>query len=239
MRHFPYKFTHAIKIGVKLCDTSRLNICKLFIPILSCFCIISIYGETIRISRLQYSGGGDWYSNPSSLKNLKLAIKRNLGGKAEVIPPVNLKGPEVWNADILFATGHGNINFSKSESDSLRRYLISGGFLWVDDNYGLDKFFRRNIRKVFPDKQLEPISSDHPIYSCFFDMKGLPKIHEHDGEPAQGFALFHEGRMILFYSYRSDIGDGLEDPDVHKLPPEQRLAAARMAVNVIYYIMNN
>lgn len=217
----------------------NFTVYNFLITVFSFFFITSVSCETIRISRLKYSGGGDWYSNPSSLKNWKLAVKRNLGTKVEVIPPVNLKGPEAWSADILYATGHGNINFSKSESDSLRQYLLSGGFLWVDDNYGMDKFFRRNIRKVFPDKKLVPISSDHPIYSCFFNIKGLPKIHEHDGEPAQGFALFHQGRMVLFYSYSSDIGDGLEDPNVHKIPPEQRLAASKMAVNITYYIMNN
>lgn len=200
---------------------------------------LSNFFAAVRIARLKYSGGGDWYANPSSIQNWKHAIKKHLGTKTEILPPIDLKGSNAWEADLLYATGHGNINFSKSEAENLRNYLLSGGFLWVDDNYGMDQFFRRNLTKVFPDKKLVTIGSNHPIYTCFFKLKGLPKVHEHDGKPSQGYALFHEGRMILYYSFSSDIGDGLEDADVHNVPTELRTLASEMAVNLVYYILNH
>tara|TARA_Y100000589_G_scaffold226656_1_gene214187 strand:+ start:1346 stop:1972 length:627 start_codon:yes stop_codon:yes gene_type:complete len=192
----------------------------------------------VSVARLKYSGGGDWYANPTSLKNWRLAVKRDLGCKFDIKPPVGLSGSELWDVDLLYATGHGNISFSKTEADTLRRYLLSGGFLWVDDNYGMDRFFRMNILKVFPDKQLRLIDDSHPVYKGFHSLMGLPKIHEHDGMQAEGFGLFHEGRMILFYSYSSDIGDGLEDSNVHKVPSNLRRLAAKMAVNITYYVLN-
>ena len=203
----------------------------------SCFLVQESSGQ-VSVARLKYSGGGDWYANPTSLKNWRLAVKKNLGCRLDIKSPVGLKGSEVWGVDLLYATGHGNISFSKNEADTLRRYLLSGGFLWVDDNYGMDRFFRMNILKVFPSKRLQPIDASHPIYDGFFKLTGLPKIHEHDGKPAKGFGLFHEGRMILFYSYSSDIGDGLEDANVHKVPSDLRGLAAKMAVNITHYVLN-
>ena len=192
----------------------------------------------VNIARLKYSGGGDWYANPTSLKNWSVAVKKNLGCAFEIKAPLSLLNSEVWEVDLLYATGHGNINFSKNEADTLRRYLLSGGFLWVDDNYGMDRYFRMNIKKVFPDKQLKVVDESHPIYNTFYSLSGLPKIHEHDGEPAVGLGLFHDERMILFYSYSSDIGDGLEDPNVHNVPREFRDLAAKFAVNLTYYVLN-
>ncbi len=203
----------------------------------SCFLAQESSGQ-VSVARLKYSGGGDWYANPTSLKNWRLAVKKNLGCRLDIKSPVGLKGSEVWEVDLLYATGHGNISFSKNEADTLRRYLLSGGFLWVDDNYGMDRFFRMNILKVFPGKRLQPIDASHPIYDGFFKLTGLPKIHEHDGKSAKGFGLFHEGRMILFYSYSSDIGDGLEDANVHKVPSDLRGLAAKMAVNITHYVLN-
>ena len=164
--------------------------------------------------------------------------QKNLGCAFEIKAPLGLMNSEVWEVDLLYATGHGNINFSKNEADTLRRYLLSGGFLWVDDNYGMDRYFRMNIKKVFPDKQLKVVDESHPIYNTFYNLSGLPKIHEHDGEPAVGLGLFHDERMILFYSYSSDIGDGLEDPNVHNVPSEFRNLAAKFAVNLTYYVLN-
>ena len=208
-----------------------------FFTVIFCLWTNQLFSQ-VNVARLKYSGGGDWYANPTSLKNWRLAVKKNLGCEFNIKSPVDLKGSEVWGVDLLYATGHGNINFSKNEADTLRRYLLSGGFLWVDDNYGMDRYFRMNIQKVFPEKQLKVIHADHPIYNVFYKLQGLPKIHEHDGEPAKGLGMFHEGRMILFYSYSSDIGDGLEDPNVHQVSDELRGLAAKMAVNLTYYVLN-
>ena len=208
-----------------------------FLLIFLSICTNELLGQ-VNVARLKYSGGGDWYANPTSLKNWRIAVKKNLGCEFIIKAPVDLKSSEAWGVDLLYATGHGNINFSKNEAATLRRYLLSGGFLWVDDNYGMDRYFRVNIQKVFPEKQLREIDASHPIYSVFYNLPGLPKIHEHDGKPAQGLGLFHEGRMVLFYSYSSDIGDGLEDMNVHQVPDELRGLAAKMAVNLTYYVLN-
>ncbi len=208
-----------------------------FFTVIFCLWTNQLFSQ-VNVARLKYSGGGDWYANPTSLKNWRLAAKKSLGCEFIIKSPVGLKGSEVWGVDLLYATGHGNINFSKNEADTLRRYLLSGGFLWVDDNYGMDRYFRMNIRKVFPEKQLKTIDSNHPVYNVFYKLSGLPKVHEHDGNPAEGFGLFHEGRMILFYSYSSDIGDGLEDSNVHKVPQELRNLATKLAVNLTYYVLN-
>lgn len=192
-----------------------------------------------QIGRLKYSGGGDWYANPTSIPNWLSYLQTHLGMEtksSEVV--VNLRDEGAWKVPILYATGHGNINFTDIEADTLRRYLLSGGFLWVDDNYGMDTYFRRNIQKVFPEKELIAISSQHEIYQCYFTLKGLPKIHEHEGRPAQGYAMFHEDRMILFYSFSSDIGDGLEDSQVHKDPEHLRTLAEKFSVNLVYYVLN-
>ncbi len=137
-------------------------------------------------------------------------------------------------------TGHGNVRFTEKERERLRTYLTGGGFLHADDNYGMDASFRREIEKIFPDKELVELPFDHEIFHCFYDFPhGLPKIHEHDGKPAQGFGIFHEGRLIIFYTYECDLGDGWEDPDVHKDPPEKREAALKMGTNIIIYAMTH
>jgi hypothetical protein len=197
------------------------------------------YCEDFTIGRLKYSGGGDWYANPTSIPNWLRSLQTYLGMRTlsgEQV--VSLKDDSAWTVPILYATGHGNIDFDESEAETLRTYLLSGGFLWVDDNYGMNSYFRRNIRKVFPQKKLLPIGSDHLLYRSFFKLKGLPKVHEHDGEPAQGFGLFDQGRMIVFYSYSSDIGDGLEDADVHKDSQTVRKLAEQFAVNLVYFVLN-
>lgn len=191
------------------------------------------------VARLQYDGGGDWYANPSSLPNLHDAIRERTGIEVTTRPvEVRLTDPSLSSHPFLYATGHGNIRFSDEEVLRLREYLLGGGFLHVDDNYGLDESFRREIARVFPDRSLVELPVGHELYHTVYDFPdGLPKIHEHDGEPAQGLALFHEGRMILFYSYQTDLGDGWEDTDVHDDPPHAREAALRMGVNLFVYVL--
>ncbi len=189
------------------------------------------------LGRLQYDGGGDWYANPSSLPNLIAAVNARtalrLAGRERV---VRLTDPDLWELPYLHLTGHGNILFTDRELTILRRYLESGGFLHADDNYGLDESFRREIARVFPRHPLAEVPLDHPIYHVVYDFpQGLPKIHEHDGLPARGFGIFIGGRLALFYSYQSDLGDGWEDPDVHDDPPEVRESALRMGVNLVVY----
>jgi hypothetical protein len=192
---------------------------------------------TFTIGRLHYDGGGDWYANPSSLPNLLTAIReRTTLQPASREIAVRITDPELWDVAYLHATGHGNIHFSDEELKTLRRWLLQGGFLHVDDNYGLDESFRREVARLFPDRPLVEVPLDHPIYHLVYDLpQGLPKIHEHDGKPAQGFGIFVEGRLVLFYSYQSDLGDGWEDPDVHHDPPEKHEAALRMGVNLFAY----
>ncbi|MCP4726689.1 MAG: DUF4159 domain-containing protein [bacterium] len=191
------------------------------------------------IARLKYSGGGDWYGNQSSLYNLLQFIKRNTNinvNTAEV--RVDIANDELFNYPYLFMTGHGNIRFSDSEAARLRRYLTNGGFLHVDDNYGLDEAFRREMKKVFPHKDWVELPFDHEIFHIHFDFpRGIPKIHEHSGGPGKGLALFHEGKMIAFYSFNTDLSDGWEDQDIHNNPQHIREAALKMGVNIVVYVL--
>ena len=191
----------------------------------------------LTIAQLQYDGGGDWYANPSGLPNLLREISRRTGIAVSDQPAhVKLTDPELWNHPYIYLTGHGTVRLSAEEVQILRRYLTSGGFLHADDNYGLDASFRRELRKVFPDEELVELPADHPVYHSFYDFPdGLPKIHEHDGKPAQGFGIFHEGRLVVFYSYESDLGNGWEDAERHQTPPETRERALRMGVNLFMY----
>jgi hypothetical protein len=191
----------------------------------------------LTIAQLQYDGGGDWYANPSGLPNLLREIGRRTGIAVSAQPAhVKLTAPELWNHPYIYLTGHGTVRLSAEEVQILRRYLTSGGFLHADDNYGLDASFRRELRKVFPDQELVELPADHPVYHSFYDFPdGLPKIHEHDGKPAQGFGIFHEGRLVVFYSYESDLGNGWEDAERHQTPPETRERALRMGVNLFMY----
>jgi len=189
------------------------------------------------IARLQYEGGGDWYANPSSLPNLLRAISERTSLRiAERPGEVRLTDPDLGDYPFLYLTGHGNISFSDEELFRLREYLTAGGFVHVDDNYGLDESFRREIRRLFEDRELVEVPLDHAIYRILYDFpEGLPKIHEHDGEPAQGFGLFVDGRLALYYSYQSDLGDGWEDASVHGDPDAARELALRMGVNLFLY----
>ncbi|MDH3457628.1 MAG: DUF4159 domain-containing protein [Gemmatimonadota bacterium] len=194
-------------------------------------------GPAMTIGRLHYDGGGDWYANPSSLPNLLQAIATRTALRVDARERVvRLTDPELWDLPFLYMTGHGNVRFSAEEVVLLRRYLEQGGFLHGDDNYGMDESFRREIARVFPDRPLVEVPVDHPVYRILYDFpQGLPKIHEHDGLPAQGFGVFVDGRLVVFYSYQSDLGDGWEDPDVHDDPDPLRDAALRMGVNLFVY----
>ena len=191
----------------------------------------------LTIGRLHYDGGGDWYANPSSLPNLLKAIgERTTLKTAPREVPVRLTDDEIWDIPYLYMTGHGNVRFSDPEIAILRRWLAQGGFLHVDDNYGMDESIRRELRRLFPDQELVDVPLDHPVYKLVFPFpRGIPKIHEHDGKPAEGLGLFIDGRLVVFYSYQTDLGDGWEDPDVHRDPAEKREAALRMGVNLFAY----
>ena len=196
---------------------------------------------SLTIGRLHYDGGGDWYANPSSLPNLLTALRERTALQvAERERVVTLAGPELWDVPYIYMTGHGNVRFSDEELKILRRYLEQGGFLHADDNYGMDKSFRREIARVFPDHPLVEVPLSHPVYHLVYDFpRGIPKIHEHDGLPAQGFGVFLGDRLVVYYSYQSDLGDGWEDPDVHHDPPELHEAALRMGVNLFTYAVSS
>ncbi len=194
-------------------------------------------GGSMTIARLHYDGGGDWYANPSSLPNLLRAIRTRT--RLRVAPEervVTLRDDDLWNLPYLYMTGHGNVRWSDDDLVTLRRYLLQGGFLHADDNYGMDVSLRRELARLFPGEELVEVPLDHPVYRLIYDFpKGIPKIHEHDKKPAQGFGIFLDGRLALFYSYQTDLGDGWEDAEVHRDPPDKREAALRMGVNLFAY----
>ena len=192
------------------------------------------------IARVHYEGGGDWYANPSSLPNLLGEIsERSAIRTAERPVEVRLTDPDLPDYPYLYLTGHGNISLSDREVEALRRHLQGGGFLHADDNYGLDSSFRREIARVFPNESLTDVPLDHPVYRIrYTNPDGLPKIHEHDGLPAQGLGIFVDGRLAVFYTYQSVLGDGWEDVTVHRDPPEVREQAIRMGVNLFLYALS-
>jgi hypothetical protein len=198
-------------------------------------------GPSVRLGRLHYGGGGDWYANPTSLPNLAKALNERLGMEVELeegrVAPLD---DELFDYPFLHMTGHGNVRFTSEEVERFRWYLTHGGFLFADDNYGMDESLRREIRKIFPEAELVELPFGHEIYHTIYDFsQGLPKIHEHHGGPPHGYGIFHEGRMVIFYSYNTDIGDGIEDADVHNDPPDVREEALRMAINVVCYAMTH
>jgi hypothetical protein len=198
--------------------------------------------DEFRIARLKYGGGGDWYSNPSSLPNLMKALKNRTGIRAGETPEVRVEilDEGLFSQPMVYMNGHGEVRFTAAEVDRLRDYLQRGGFLWADDNYGMDRSFRREIAKVFPDARLVELPFGHDLFHCFYDLpKGLPKVHEHDGKPAQALAIFEKGRMVVLYTYQSDIGDGIEDADVHHDPEAIREEAMKFAVNAVVYAMTH
>lgn len=195
--------------------------------------------STFQLAVMKYRGGGDWYANPTSVPNLVAFCNDVLGMNInEDVPYVEVGSPDLFNYPFVHLTGHGNVVFSQQEAENLRRYLIAGGFLHISDNYGLDPFIRPQLKKVFPELDLIELPFEHPIYHQTFTFdNGLPKIHEHDNKPPQGFGLIYQGRLVCFYDNECDLGDGWEDWEVHKDPEEVRLQALQMGANIIQYVM--
>jgi len=209
-------------------------ICLLSLSLLSSLAPTSSY----QIAVMQYNGGGDWYANlETSLPNLIKFCNTNLNMNIEKEQAiVQVESMELFNYPFVHMTGHGNVVFSNEEAENLRKYLIAGGFLHIDDNYGMDKFIRPEMKKVFPELDFVELPFSHAIYHQKYQFnKGLPKIHEHDGKAPQGFGLIYKGRLLCFYSYESDLGDGWEDPQIHKDSEETRIKALKMGANIIQY----
>lgn len=193
--------------------------------------------STYQIALLKYRGGGDWYANPTSLPNLIEFCNKELNTSIDKdYATVEVGSQEIFNYPFVHLTGHGNVLFNDQEAENLRNYLIGGGFLHIDDNYGLDKFIRPQMKKVFPELEFVELPFDHPIYHQAFDFdEGPPKIHEHDGKPPQGFGLIYQGRLVCYYTHESDLGDGWEDQSVHNDSQETRMKALKMGANIIQY----
>jgi len=203
---------------------------------LSCFA----FGEDFFIGRLKYDGGGDWYSNPSSINNLLQFIEKETGIDCAQMEQVVSINENLNSFPYLYLNGHGTIDLNDNETELLRKHLLKGGFLHADDNFGLNESFRKLVKKLFPDKEFVTVPFDHQIYNIKYKFpNGLPKIHEHDGKNPEGLGIFHNGRLILFYSYESDLGDGWEDREVHKDPQEKRLQALRMGCNIVLYYLES
>ena len=200
-----------------------------------------IYSQgTFQIALLKYNGGGDWYANPTSLKNLILFCNENIGTNIENEPAViEANNLNIFNYPFVHVTGHGNIIFNQNEIENIRNYLLSGGFIHIDDNYGMDKYIRKEIDKIFPNNDLLELKNNHPIFNSKYKFNGLPKIHEHDGKDAQAFGITVEGRLVLIYTYESDLGDGWEDQEVHNDSDEVRTKALKMGANIIKYAFEN
>ena len=205
------------------------------------FLLISTASFCQEIALLKYSGGGDWYANPTSLHNLVKYANQTINTYIKSKPATVEPGSsEIFSYPFVHMTGHGNVVFSDAEISNLRNYLLSGGFLHADDNYGMDQYIRREIKRIFPNNDLVEVPGNHPIFqkpNLFAN--GLPKIHEHDGKRPQAFGIFVENRLVLLYTYETDLGDGWEDPEVHNDPKEVREKALKMGANILNYIFNN
>ena len=200
---------------------------------------VSTYAQDVAI--LKYNGGGDWYANPTAIPNLIAFTNQNIKTNISKSPRIVSVGSEdLFSFPIVFITGHGNIYLSDDEAKNLKNYLISGGFLHISDNYGLDKFIRRELKKVFKKLELIEIPVNHPIYNQSYKFpKGIPKIHEHDKKQAEGFGLFHNGRLVVFYDHETDLSDGWEDAEIHNNPKNVREKALQMGANIIEYAFKN
>ncbi len=203
---------------------------------------INRLSSSFKVVRLQYSGGGDWYNDPSAEVNMMDFLKKNT--VIDVDEPkfysVDISSDDIFDYPFILITGHGNINFSDSEVKRLREYLEQGGFLYADDDYGMNEPFKREMKKVFPNEEMKELPFDHKIYTSHFSFpKGLPKIHEHDGKPPQGFGYYIEGRLCVYYTYETNISDGWADPREHEDPPEKREEALKMGTNIIVYALSN
>jgi hypothetical protein len=203
---------------------------------------INRLSSSFKIVRLQYSGGGDWYNDPSAEVNMMDFLKKNtvIDVDESKFYSVDISSDDIFDYPFIFITGHGNINFSDSEVKRLREYLERGGFLYADDDYGMNEPFKREMKKVFPNEEIKELPFDHKIYSSHYSFpKGLPKTHEHDGKPPQGFGYFIDGRLCVYYTYETNISDGWADPREHEDPPEKREEALKMGTNIIVFALNN
>lgn len=200
---------------------------------------VTNHGNVLKVARLKYGGGGDWYNDRSIIPNLMREVNERTDIEAlEEETILELTDPELFQHPFLFMTGHGNIRFSEEEIRRLRLYLSHGGFLYADDDYGMDEAFRREIKRVFPEKDLVELPFSHQIYHILYDFpSGLPKIHEHDNKPPQGFGIVYQGRLVVFYTYETNISDGWADPEVHQDPAEIREQAFRMGLNILIYAL--
>lgn len=213
---------------------------KLFFAIILLSVVTISTSAQVKIALLKYSGGGDWYANPTSLPNLVKFCNANMGTNIVTdIPTVDPGSSDIFNYPFIHMTGHGNVMFSEQEVENLRQYMLSGGFLHIDDNYGMDVFIRPQIKKIFPEYELIEIPFSHAIYHQQYDFpNGLPKIHEHDAKPPKGYGIVVDGRIVLFYTYECDLGDGWESADVHNDSQETRNKALQMGANIIRYVFN-
>ncbi|NGZ89500.1 DUF4159 domain-containing protein [Psychroflexus maritimus] len=209
---------------------------KILFLLLMIFSMSNLFSQEIAL--LKYQGGGDWYSNPTSLPNLIAFSNETIGTQIASQPAtVETSSPAIFEYPFVHMTGHGNVYFSDEDAKNLRDYLLSGGFLHVDDNYGMNSYFREAIKKVFPNQELTELPKSHPIFNQFFEFpNGLPKIHEHDAKPPQAFGLFDKDRLILLFTYESDLGNGWEDQEVHQDPEEVRLKALKMGANILHFV---
>jgi len=221
------------KIDLPLCPMKRIILTVGFV-----FALLAVNAQDVQIALLKYKGGGDWYANPTSLPNLVKFCNRQLGTDINPeVATVEVGSREIFNYPIVHITGHGNIIFSPDEIENLRNYLTAGGFLEVSDNYGLDQYIRREMKKVFPALDFVELPFNHPIYHQQFDFTyGLPKIHRHNGKNAQGFGIIYKGRLVVFYDYECDLGDGWEDTEVHHDSQQKHLEALRMGANIVQYV---
>jgi len=197
--------------------------------------------EAQEIALLKYNGGGDWYANPTSLPNLITFSNNNIGTSIKNKPVTVTPGSsDIFQYPFVHMTGHGNVIFDQEEVQNLRNYLLSGGFLHIDDNYGMQQYLEKELEKIFPEKKLEELPSNHPIFSIAFNFPGgLPKIHEHDNKPPQALGIFNENRLVLLFTVESDLGDGWESPEVHNDPEEARIKALKMGANILKYVFEN
>jgi hypothetical protein len=200
--------------------------------------LFKLGAQKTQLAVLKYEGGGDWYANPTALPNLLRFCQKemgmNLNSEVAVVEPGSA---ELYRYPFVHATGHGNFKLSNSDIQQLRTYLLAGGFLHIDDNYGMDSYVRAELKRLFPDKSLEALGRNHPIFKSPYSFpQGLPKIHEHDGKAPEALALMHEGRMLVLYTFECDLGDGWEDPEVHGDSPETRLKALRMGANILHWV---
>lgn len=214
---------------------------KYLLSIFIVFIAVNIQAQSssYKFAVLKYNGGGDWYANPTAVPNLVKFCNQNLNMNIDSeVKEVAVASEEIMNYPFLHMTGHGNVVFSNDEASNLRNYLINGGFLHIDDNYGMDEHIRRELIKVFPEASLLELPPDHAIYHQKYDFKGLPKVHEHDNKPAQGFGIFYEGRLVIYYTYETDLGDGWEDQEVHNDSEATRQKALKMGANIVQYALS-